>query len=112
MAWLDATCSGIRIDDAGDLLGGSIALGGAIAVAFGLAVSIGVRALIAYLSHFHRSIVRVVEAFVRPARASSSALRILVASNTQDRPRVPAALARCTGANRAPPGPAGPLLTA
>lgn len=112
MAWLDASCSGIALDDAGDLLGGSIPLGAGLTVAFGIAAGLGVHRLLTLLCRFHRSIVRAVEAFVRPARAVSSALRILVASNTQDRPRVLAALARCTGANRAPPGPVAVLLTA
>ena len=112
MACLDASFSGIAIDDAADLLGGSIPLGAGLTVAFGMAAGLGVHRLLTLLCRFHRSIVRAVGAFVRPARAASRALRILVASNTQDRPRVLAALARCTGANRAPPGPVAVLLTA
>jgi len=112
MAWVDAAASGIGIDDFADLFGGSLPLGLGCTLLFAVAVALGVHRLVRLLSRFHRSIVRAVEAFVRPARAVSSALRILVASNTQDRPRVPAALARCTGANRAPPGPVRAVLTA
>ena len=109
MAWLDASFAGIGVDDVGDLLGGSIPLGAGLTIAFAVAAALGTRKLIAFLSRFHRSIVRVVEAFVRLARLVVRASRILVASNTQDRPRVPAALVRCTRANRAPPGPVAAL---
>jgi hypothetical protein len=105
MAWLDASCSGIAVDDVADLLGGSIPLGCGLTVAFALVSALGAHRLVAFLSRFHRSIVRAVEAFVRLTRSVARDARLLVASNTQDRPRVPAALVRCTRANRAPPGP-------
>jgi hypothetical protein len=105
MAWLDAVCAGIGVDGVADLLGGSIALGAGIAIAFALALALGLHRLVAVLSRFHRSIVRAVEALVRAARAARCA-PFPTAAVRQDRPRVPAALARCTGCDRAPPGPA------
>jgi hypothetical protein len=103
MARLDASCAGSVVQNLDDLLGGSIPLGCGMTLAFAAASAFGTYRLVAILSRFHRSIVRAVEAFVRLARLVARAARILVASTAPDRPRVPAALARCTRANRAPP---------
>ncbi len=105
MAWLDACCAGIGVDDVADLLGGSMPLGAGILFAFAFAVALGLHRFVALLVRFRRSIFRAVEAFVRGARIATCT-PLHVATDTQDRPRVPAALSRCTGANRAPPGPA------
>jgi hypothetical protein len=102
MAWLDALAAGAGVDDAADLFGGSIPLGAGIALACALASAAGARRLVAFLGCHHRAIVRVVEAFVRVANGGTRA----VLGHGRERPnrsRVPAALARCTSGNRAPP---------
>jgi len=103
MAWLDALSAGIAIDDVADLLGGSAPLGAALTVAFALAVAVGFHLLLACILRFHHSIIRAVEAFVRAVRGATGTSQCGAANTQNDRPRVPAALARCTGANRAPP---------
>jgi hypothetical protein len=103
MAWLDAVCAGIPVDDVGDLFGGCIPLGSGITVALAIVVATAVHRLVALLCRFHRSIVRAVEAFVRLPRSAARAASCLTLSVMEDRPRVPASLARCTGADRAPP---------
>jgi hypothetical protein len=103
MARLDTFCAGIAVDDVADLLGGSIPLGAGIVIAFASAVAVGLHRLAAFLSRHRDAIVRAVETFVRTTRTTAWA-PLLLALDKQDRPRVPAALARCTSANRAPPG--------
>jgi len=103
MAWLDAVCAGIRVDDVGDLFGGCIPLGSGIAAAVAVVVAAAVHRLVALLCRFHRSIVRAVEACVRLPRGAARAAACLTLSLREDRPRVPASLVRCTGADRAPP---------
>jgi hypothetical protein len=103
MAWLDDVCAGIGVDDFADLFGGSVPLGGGITIAFAVAAAGGLHRFVAFLSRNHRSIVRAVEAFVRVARNAACAQQFAIAGARQDRPRVPAALARCSGGNRAPP---------
>ncbi len=112
MAWLDAVCAGIPVDDAGDLFGGCIPLGTGITVVLAIVVAAAVHRLVALLCRFHRSIVRAVEAFVRLPRGAVRAASCLTLSLMEDRPRVHASLVRCTGADRAPPLVAMPLLTA
>lgn len=103
MAWLDDAAAGIGIDDAADLFGGSIPLGAGLTVAFALAIAAALHRFVAFLSHNHRSIVRVVAAFVRVFIASTRSARRTFLRAQQNRPRVAAALARCTSGNRAPP---------
>jgi hypothetical protein len=102
MAWLDDACAGIDVDGVASLFGGSVPIGAGITIAFALGAAIGVHRLVALLCRLERSIVRAVEAFVRVALDASGA-PLLALSSVADRPRVPSALARCTGANRAPP---------
>jgi hypothetical protein len=111
MAWLDASVAGAAVDGFAALLGGSVPLGAGLTVAFALGFAATAYRGVAVLCRHHGSIVRAMEAFVRLARGTARA-PFFVASNTQDRPRVLAALARCTGANRAPPSPVRTLLPA
>jgi hypothetical protein len=104
MAWLDDLCAGVTADDLTDLFGGSIPLGAGIAIAFALAVAAGVHRIVALLHRFHRSITRVVGAFVRIVRAAANE-PLLATLDAKERPRVPTALRRASGANRAPPIP-------
>lgn len=103
MAWLDDLCAGIEVDDVADLFGGSLPLGAGMTIAFALAAALGVHRLVAFLSRYQHSIVRAVEAFVRIARGSTCAPQLTTTGTRPDRPRVSAALERCTGADRAPP---------
>jgi hypothetical protein len=111
MAWLDARVAGTGIDDAADLFGGSIPLGIAFSSAFALAFATLAHRAVAFLGRHHASIVRALEAFVRLARDNARA-PFFTAAGARDRLRVPAALARCTGANRAPPSRIATLLPA
>lgn len=104
MAWLDALAAGAGVDDVADLFGGSVPLGAGLALAFALISGAGALRLVAFLGRHQRTIVRVVEAFVRVANHGTSAL-LALAPERPDRPRVAAALARCAGGNRAPPAP-------
>ncbi len=102
MARLDALIAGQAVVDPADLFGGSVALGAGISLAFAIIVALGALRVFRLLLCFHRSLVRAVEAFVRLAPQGESAVH-RVASGAEIRPRVPAALVRATGANRAPP---------
>jgi hypothetical protein len=110
MAWLDAVFGGIAVDDIGDLFGGSIPLGAGTTIAFAFAIAIGVHGLVRFLSRFHRSIVRAVEAFARIARGAVREPQLAGSVMRPDRPRVLPALARCSSGNRAPPESLQPLL--
>jgi hypothetical protein len=103
MAWLDDTAAGIGPDDVADLFGGSIPLGASITAGFALAIAAGLHRFVVFLTGKHRSIVRALEAFVRIFRARTGAALRSVSRLQQNRPRVSAALARCTSGNRAPP---------
>ena len=104
MAWLDSVCAGVPVDDLADLFGGSLALGIGITVAFALVAAVGVHHLVALATRYHRSIVRAIGIVVHAMEAARGASVCLsLARHDEDRPRVPAALARCTGADRAPP---------
>ena len=103
MAWLDTHSAGIDVDGIADLFGGSIPLGAGITIACALLVAAGLHRLLAVLARFHHSIIRAVEAFVRAARGAMEPAQRGVLSEQEDRPRVPIALTRCTGADRAPP---------
>ncbi len=105
MGGLDAYVAGARIDGLADLLGGSLPLGASLTLALAAAIGIGAHRLVALLSRHHGSIVRVVGALVRATGTASRAIcpPQSTIERTQDRARVPAALVRSMGANRAPP---------
>lgn len=103
MAGLDAAVAGKPVDDLGDLLGGSFVLAGSmLALCAGL-VSAAVLGFLRLLCRYHRTLVRVLEAFVRLALAFASAADPAGARREPGRPRTHASLRRCTSGNRAPP---------
>jgi hypothetical protein len=103
MAWLDDFVAGIGVDDVADLYGGSIVLGAGITIGFTLAIAAALHRVVGFLSRYHRTIVRAVEAFVRTVRARTGSAHRSVSRTRENRPRVLPALARCTSGNRAPP---------
>jgi hypothetical protein len=106
MGGLDAYVAGARIDGLADLLGGSLPLGTTLTFALAAASGIGTHRLVGLLSRHQRSIVRVVGTLVRATETAEHGIcpPLLATKRTQDRARVPAALVRSMGANRAPPG--------
>jgi hypothetical protein len=105
MGALDAYVAHAPVDDFTDLVGGSLPLGFGTAVAAAAIVALGVHRLIAFLTRNHTSIVRVARAFVSSFEMAegTDGATFFAIDRHEDRPRVLAALARCMGANRAPP---------
>jgi len=103
MAGLDAAVAGKPVDDLGDLVGGSFILAGTLLALCAGLVSGAVLGFLRLLCRFHRTLVRVVEAFVRLALAFASAADPVAARREAGRARTHSSLRRCTSGNRAPP---------
>jgi hypothetical protein len=105
METADSAVAGVRIDDLGDLLGGSVPLGLAITACVAIAAAFGARRLLAALARAHRAVVVAVARLARVPMRRSAVVHLRKANNAQSAGSISVLAVRA--GKRAPP-----LLTA